>query len=298
MTRLHRQDRQALLLGLIAVVLWSTAATAFKIALRHLDVLQLLFGASVVSMTVLLIIVAYRGQAEQLRRCFVETPTYYLRAALLNPCLYYLILLSAYQRLPAQQAQAINYTWAITLGLMAVFMLGQRMRRIDWLTTVVGYCGVLIIATRGDILSLQTDDGGGVALALLSTVVWAYYWIVNTRNLHDPVVSLCLNFLLAVPITFAACLMFSEIPIWSWEAVGAVIYVGSFEMGITFAIWSIALRRTTNISRVGNLIFISPLLSLLPIQFVLGEAIEPATLVGLALIIPAAMLQQMRPASE
>jgi Na+-translocating ferredoxin:NAD+ oxidoreductase RnfE subunit len=35
-------NRRALLLGLAAVLLWSTAATAFKLALAELSVLQLL----------------------------------------------------------------------------------------------------------------------------------------------------------------------------------------------------------------------------------------------------------------
>ena len=38
-------DRRALFYGLTAVLLWSTSATAFKLALRDLDVLQLLFYA-------------------------------------------------------------------------------------------------------------------------------------------------------------------------------------------------------------------------------------------------------------
>lgn len=37
----RNRDRQALLYGLGAVLAWSTVATAFKLALRELDVLQL-----------------------------------------------------------------------------------------------------------------------------------------------------------------------------------------------------------------------------------------------------------------
>ncbi len=47
-------------------------------------------------------------------------------------------------------------------------------------------------------------------------------------------------------------------------------------------------------SRVGNLIFLSPVLSLVLIAVVLGEAIHPATLVGFALILPGVILQQRR----
>ncbi len=65
-------------------------------------------------------------------------------------------------------------------------------------------------------------------------------------------------------------------------------------MGITFVLWSLALKRTSHVSRVANLVFLAPLLSLIPIQFILGEDIASATLIGLALIIPASMLQQLQ----
>ena len=48
-------------------------------------------------------------------------------------------------------------------------------------------------------------------------------------------------------------------------------------------------------SRVGNLIFLAPMLSLVFIALVLGEAIHPATLVGLALIVPGVLLQHSQP---
>ncbi len=293
MIQMASNDRQALLFGGVAVLLWSTVATAFKVALAELSVWQLIAVASLSSALVLMIVVAARGQLGLLLTYFREAPRFYLMVACLNPSLYYLILFSAYDRLPAQQAQAINYTWAITLSLMAVLMLGQALRLKDLLAGVFGYTGVLIIATRGDVVSLRFDDGIGVVLALVSTVVWAWYWIVNTRNQHEPVPSLCLNFLLAAPLCVLLCSLFSDWQLPVGQGLFAAMYAGVFEMGITFALWSLALRRASHVSRVANLIFLAPLVSLLPIHFVLGESIDTATLVGLAMILPAALYQQL-----
>ena len=287
------RDRRALLLGLSAVFFWSTVATAFKLALRHLDVFQLLFLASLTSATVLFAVVAWRGQLPLLRRYFTESPAYYLAIAALNPCFYYLVLLSAYDLLPAQQAQAINYTWAITLSLMAIPLLGQRMHTRDAVAALGGYVGVLIIATRGDLVSLKFDSLLGVGLALFSTVLWASYWIASVRREGEAAVSLCLNFLLATPLCLLLCLAFSSVEMPSWQGLAGAVYVGLFEMGLTFLLWSAALKSATRVSRVGNLIFLSPFLSMVFIQWVLGEQVHPATLVGLCLIVPAALYQQM-----
>ena len=279
-------------MGLLAVALWSTVATAFKIALRYLDPFQLLLYASLFSALLLLAIVVQRGHCGLLWKYLREKPGFYLMAAALNPCIYYLVLFSAYALLPAQQAQAINFSWAITLGLMAVFVLGQRLRRKDVVATVLGYGGVLIIATGGDLTSLRVESPRGVLLALSSTVVWAWYWLCNARNPNDPVVSLCLNFLLAVPACLLLCVIFSSPAPIVRQGLAAAAYVGLFEMGITFVLWSLALRKTSHISRIANLIFLAPLFSLVLIHNILGETVQYATLVGLSLIIPGCVLQQ------
>lgn len=285
-------DRKALYLGLSAVLLWSTAATAFKLALRDLDVFQLVAWSVSASALALLAIVCWQGRQRQLWSSLRQRPGYYLLLAAINPLLYYLVLLHAYALLPAQQAQTINYTWAITLALLAVPLLGQRLGRRDLLAVALGYSGVVIIATQGQPFAMQFSSLPGVSLALGSTLVWALYWILNTRNQGDPLVSLCLNFLLATPAAWLVCSLFSTLSTGGTSGLLAALYVGLFEMGITFALWSSALRLTSSVARIGNLIFLSPLFSLVFIATVLDEAIHPATLVGLALIIPGVLLQQ------
>jgi drug/metabolite transporter (DMT)-like permease len=291
-------DRQALLYGMAAIVLWSTVATAFKLALRHLDVYQLLFYASAVSSIFLLAVVFLRGQQRLLLEYLRATPVYFLLVAALNPSFYYLVLFSAYDLLPAQQAQAINYSWGIVLALFSIPFLGQRMDWRDCAAGALGYAGVLIVATRGNLRELQFESLEGVALALFSTLIWAAYWIISTRNQRDSVVSMCLNFTLATPICLALCLLFSTPVVSAWQGLAGALWVGLFEMGLTFALWATALKKASRVARVSNLIFLSPFLSLVLIYFILDEAIHPATVVGLLLIIPGALLQQFKPAAK
>ena len=51
-------QRKATLFALGAVLMWSTVATAFKLALRHLDHFQLLFLANVFSIISLAVVLA------------------------------------------------------------------------------------------------------------------------------------------------------------------------------------------------------------------------------------------------
>ena len=89
------RDRKALLLGLAAVLLWSTVATAFKLALRELDVWQLVAYAVLTSATVLFLLVAWQGKLTLLRSYVRDSLSFHLVLALLNPLLNYLVLLRA-----------------------------------------------------------------------------------------------------------------------------------------------------------------------------------------------------------
>ncbi len=69
------------------------------------------------------------------------------------------------------------------------------------------------------------------------------------------------------------------------------VYVGVFEMGISFIFWLIAMQLTQRTVNISTLIFLSPPISLCLIWLVLGEPIMPSTLAGLALILAGLALQ-------
>ena len=289
-----QQQGQAYLLGLIAVLCWSTVASAFKLSLRYLDPIQLLLYACLTSIAVLALVLCLQGRFGLLfgysRREYLQS----LGLGLLNPLLYYLVLLKAYDLLPAQEAQALNYTWALTLALLSVPLLKQKLGAAEIAAGLVCYSGVVVISTRGDLAGFHFSNALGVALALGSTVIWALYWIFNTRDRRDPVAGLLLNFLFALPFILLACLLFSSPwPIDGRGLLGAA-YVGVFEMGITYVLWLLALKRSDNAARIGNLIFISPLFSLIFIHLLVGEEILPSTLVGLGLILAGLLIQKVR----
>ena len=287
-------ERRALGFGLSAVLLWSTVATAFKLTLAEFTPIQMLCIASIVSAIALTVICGVQGKLGQLSATFFSNPWYYLLLGLINPLAYYVILFKAYDLLPASQAQAINYSWAITLTLMAAVFLGQKIRGKDWLACGFSYVGVIVIATQGNLLGMEFESPLGVGLALLSTLLWAGYWILNTKNKADPVVGVLLGFLVAIP--FAIGLSLDEGAGWqmiSAKGWAAVTYVGLFEMGITFVLWLSALKSTQNTARISNLIFASPFISLMLLATIIGEEIHPSTLIGLVLIISGLVIQQV-----
>jgi drug/metabolite transporter (DMT)-like permease len=278
-----RKDN-SLLPGLMAVLLWSTVATAFKLTLAYTTPAVMLLYASLFSTLSLAGVLLTKGNlssALKLKQYLGKS----LLLGAINPAAYYLILFAAYNRLPAQEAQPLNYTWALTLALFSIIILKQKITVRDIVSGLVCYSGVWVIATRGNVFSLEFADSSGVLLALGSTILWALYWVLNKKDTRDPVVALFQNFLIGTPLVLAWCLLTGESLHIEPVGLGGTVYIGVFEMGLTFVLWMTALKRSDNASRVGNLIFLSPPISLILIATVLGEKILPSTIYGVVLIL-------------
>lgn len=287
-------EKRATFFALFAVLLWSTVATAFKFALNYMSPAQLLLIASGSSVVVLGLLLWWQ---KKLNLLFSLTKQQRLRMVLLgfiNPFVYYLVLFEAYALLPAQEAQPLNYTWALMLTYLSVLILKQRLSWQDIVAGLICYSGVLVISTRGAIWDLEFSNPVGVILALCSTILWALFWIYNTKWAVEPILGLWVNFISGFIFSLVWVLYQGVLVQIPWQGVLSAVYVGVFEMGITFFLWLQAMRLTTQTAKIANLIFLSPFLSLVFIAIFLKEAILPSTLIGLVLIVGGLLLQKSK----
>ncbi|MGB2989484.1 MAG: DMT family transporter [Candidatus Zixiibacteriota bacterium] len=290
--RMMEKQKQAYLYAITAVLFWSTVASAFKVSLRYLDFLQLLFFSSIASIIIFFLILLIQNKLSFFKEYSGKD---YLRSAMLgflNPFLYYVVLFKAYSLLPAQEAQPLNYTWSIVLVLLSIPILRQKIGLKSILAILISYFGVLVISTRGDIFGLTFSNPTGVFLALGSSVIWALFWIYNIKDKRDEVAKLFLNFLFGVVFILIAMLLSSRLRIPSGAGLAGAAYVGIFEMGITFVLWLKALKLSRTTAQVSNLIYLSPFVSLVLIRFVVGETILISTIIGLIFIVAGIIMQQ------
>ncbi|RXJ89214.1 EamA family transporter [Arcobacter sp. CECT 8983] len=289
-----KSQSQAYKFALIAVFLWSTVATAFKYSLQYLSPEELVLLSSLTSLVALFFVLIVNKKLNQVVPYIKKNIKLVFILGFINPFLYYLVLFKAYDYLPAQEAQAINYTWALMLAFLSVPFLKQKLTLNDIVAGIICYFGVLIISTKGEPFSLSFSNVDGVLLALFSTILWSLYWIFNTRSKAESTVMLFSNFLIATPIIIIYFFLTQPIIIPNSNGILAAIYVGLFEMGITFLFWLKAMQSAENTSKIANLIFISPFVSLIFIYFILNEKIFVSTLIGLAFIIIGLLIQQKK----
>jgi drug/metabolite transporter (DMT)-like permease len=289
-----KNQKMAYFYAICAVLIWSTVASAFKISLQYLDFLQLLLISALVSTIILLVILITQNKLKILIRYSIKE---YLNSALLgflNPFLYYILLFKAYSLLPAQEAQPLNYTWPIMLVLLSIPLLNQKINLKSIIAIIISFFGVLIISTQGDILGFGFTNLYGAFLALSTAVIWAFFWIYNTKDNRDEITKLFLNFAFGLFYIFIATIIYSKLVIPDIKGLLGASYIGFFEMGITFVIWSKALQLSETTAKVSKLIYLVPFLSLIIVFFVLGEKILISTIVGLVFIVIGIILEQLK----
>ncbi len=285
-----KTQKQAYLYAILSVLLWSTAASAFKITLRYLTTIQLLFFSSLTAAVASFIILLFQGKLRLLTSFSVRDYLHSAILGMLNPFIYYVILFKAYTLLPAQEAQPLNFIWPIMIVILSIPLLKQKISIKSIGAIFISFLGVIVISTHGNLLNLKFENPYGVILALSSAVVWALFFIFNIRDKRDEIAKLFLSFSFGFFFTF---LLFMKAPLLpNWKGLAGAVYIGLFEMGITFIFWLKALKLSRTTVQVNNLIYLTPFLSLIFINFVIRERIVFSTIIGLVLIVTGIVFQE------
>jgi len=280
------QSRQSYVYAGLAVLFWATVPTAFKISLGELGILPVLTIASITSVAALLIVVLVQKKFVLLRSAGRKELLNSAILGFINPFVYYLILLKAYTLLPGQVAQPLNMIWPIILVFLSVPLLGQKIEKKSFLALFISFIGVYIISSQGRLFQHGNANPAGVLLASGSSVFWAFYFILNVRDKRDEAIKLLLNFLFGSFYLIIAMIITGQ-----WQVVTglkgiiASVYVGLFEMGITFLFWLKALKMADTTDKVSNLVYLAPFFSLILLHFIIKEPVYYTTPVGLLLII-------------
>lgn len=278
-----QNDKKAILFAVGAVLAWSTVATAFKLALRHTEPLNLVFYSALFSTLILFAfnftkIISYKYS--DIKANIMAS----LLPGLLNPFIYYIVLFNSYDMLPASHAQIINYSWGVILAVLSALVLKKRISMISILGIIISFMGTAFVVAGADIVT----GGGqllGYILAFASAFLWAVYWIINMQDKRESKEKLFWNFFISILFLLIYSVIDADILAFGKETILYSAYIGAFEMGMTFILWGKALYYSHNTAKISNLIYLSPFLSLIIINAVLKEAIEMSAVLGLMLIV-------------
>lgn len=288
---MHNQSK-AYSLALISIAFWSTMGTAFKLTLNYLNPGMLLLIATFTAFIFLGTVLLIKGKLNILKKLTKRQALNSALMGLFNPFLYYLVLFEAYNRIPAQEGVALNYIWPVILVIFSIIFLKQHITLLSVLAIIVSFAGTVVIAVHGNFTEFRFSNTTGVILAIGSAFFWASFWIINMKDPREAIVKMFVNFAFGAIYILSWNIYKQNIILPPMQGLAGAIYIGIFEMGLTFVLWLTALKLSTHTARVSNLVFISPFISLILVSFFVGEKILLSTVMGLAIIVSGIIIQQ------
>lgn len=298
-----RDSTRASLLGSVAVASWATVATAFKIALAQLSVYETIFIATLTALAIFAIQMTVSRQWSELRSLSRSDWSLLAVMGAVNPVAYYLILFQAYDLLPAQIAQPLNYAWPIVLLVLLALFRHKAIPPMKYVGMGVSLAGVVAISSGGEAIGGNLSPVG-MGLAAGSAILWASYWMISdtlaSRGVSQSAAlfggflfgAIYLTLLLLLPAHWNLPVGIGTFNVPSLQALLAGVYVGCFEIGIPFICFGLAIRISPNPALINQMCYLSPFLSLALIATVLGEPIAPTTVIGLVLIVAGLVFNQ------
>ena len=285
------ENKKAIIYAGIAVLLWSTVATVFKIALRNLQPFELMLYSSVFSTITLFIAVIIKQKFINFKYLKIKDYLLFAFLGLLVPFGYYSILFKAYDLLPAQIAQAINFTWPIAIVILSVIIKKEKLSILQFAAIFISFIGAYVVISGGNFNNIINFNIQGIIYAFLSVFIWATYWLINKELNYDMSIALFFIFLFGSIYALITNVIFYPMTIPQITDLIPALYIGLFEMSITFFVWLTALKSAKSTVIVNNIIYLTPFISLLIINFILKEIIKNSTIIGLFLIISGIVLQ-------
>lgn len=287
-----KESSKAIAYAGVAVLSWSTVATAFKMALKSLTYFELILIASCTALLIFAFVIIAQKKMDLVKTLSRKQWLRFAAIGMLNPVAYYLILFKAYSLLPAHIAQPINYSWPIILLVLLAVFARQPIPVFKYVGLVMSLLGVVFISVGAGNSESSGFSFAGLLLAISSAFLWATYWMVNrTDTKTDGTVSLFISFLFGT-IYLIIGTLFADFHLEHLPALFAGMYVGAFEIAIPFIFFGMAMRKTNNPALVNQMCYLSPFISLFLISAVLGEHIYPSTYIGLILIVAGIVFNQ------
>ena len=256
-------------LAIYAILIWSTQAVILSKSYNNIDFSAILFPAFFFSSTYLLIFkLIYSGRRKnQLIDIFNKKKVPLIGTFLVFG--YHFFLYWGLQKGPQVETNLINFLWPLFFFIIAYFLFSKKNikneKRLSLnlsgytiIKIIIGFVGVIILFSQGQLRSLNFIEWNGPILGLGAAIFWAIFsvylrMIGNTSHITI--------FIFGTAVLCFVVWLFREAPpFWSISNLLVSLYMGIFPLGIAMQCWEKALREDL-IEEISVLAFFAPFLS-------------------------------------
>mgnify|MGYP000021974965 CR=1 FL=1 len=276
-------------MAMVLIFIWGSFAAVSRLALNSLDVFQMqfyLFGAA------FLALFAWAAVGKKLCCLKGIGPRGWGRLLVLGilSFLYYFLYSFSLSLIDPVDASCINYMFPIWITLLAVPINGERMTAGKAISAVLGFAGMVVIVTNGDLTRLRLDNFPGLACAAAASLSWALFSTLGKRGMVEIVAG---NFVFAGVGFLLSCILlvlFSGFAVPPLPAFGAILWNGIMNFGVNYFLW-FRILKSSSASFAASMSFITPFVTLAFLAVFAGGEVTWANVLGLAVILAGVAVQ-------
>lgn len=281
------------ILVLICVALWAMIPPAAKFAQSSLDNHQFLFWSSLISFLCLFTSAILKKKVKEIKKYRKKDWINILILGLLGTYIYYLFLYLGYKEAKGLEVLVVQYTWPITIVVLSLFLLKEKLTIRKAIAVFLGFIGVLIVLTKGDLSNIHIDNFSVIILVFLGASSFATFSVLSKKIHLEPIGVTSIYFLSATIASLISMFYFSSFALPTIEEWFPVLLNGIFLNGFSYLLWINALKMT-EASYLAPFIFITPILSAIYLIVLFDEPLEFAYIFGLICVIIAGMVNSIR----
>ena len=281
------------LLMTIVILSWGTFAALSKLSLSRIDEYQaqfFMFFWATIGMNIMFLLNRGFEKLAQLKRevigklILIAVPSF----------LYYLFYLYALNEISASEASILNYTFPIFIVIFAVLINGERLNKYNIISILVGFIGVIIILTNGNMLDFKLSNIKGDLYAVIGAVCWAVFSNLGKKVDVNPMVSNYVYTTVCFILSAILVLLKSSFILPGVIAMSGSAFIGLSNIVIGYYLWFRVLKIAST-TLVASMSFITPFVTLFFISLLIGESIQTGHIIGLIVILLGTAIQLIKP---
>lgn len=245
--------------------------------LSHLPAHEIILFRSFISLIICVVMIKRK------KLSFFGNSKFYLFMRGLTGTIALLLYFITLQNIPIATAVTLQYLSPIFTAIMAIFLLGEKLRPVQWLFFLVSFLGVTMIKGFDERVALMY-----LVFGLLAAIFsgFAYTFIRKVKDTDDPVVAVFYFPIVSLPIMIVWC-CFDWITPQGWEWL-ILVMVGVFtQLGQYFMAKALVVE---NAAKVVSMKYIGTIYALSFGYFIFGEKYTWLSFLGILFVASGILL--------
>lgn len=284
---------KATILVFLCVFLWAMIPPTSKFVSSNLDNHQFLFYSSFTSFISLLIATIFSKKVTRIKQYKRKDWLNIIILGLLGTYIYYLFLYLGYANAKGLEVLVVQYTWPVLVVVFSLFILKESLDLQKIISILLGFIGVLIVLSKGNITSLHIDNYEVIILVFLGASSFALFSVLSKKIQLEAIGVTSMYFLVATVSSFLSLMYFSEFKFPALNDWYAIILNGLLLNGFSYLFWIKALK-LTQASYLAPYVFITPVLSAIYLVVLFDEPIYSAYFIGLGFVVISGVINTIK----